>query len=162
MAVFDAVAARTLTPAEGAAILMEHRRESLGLRALKAVFVFALAALCAFAAAGLLSGCARPLEVAIVSANSAQRVLVESKVVITAACVPAYERAQGAAEVAAVDARCVPAGRAYDALRAAWVTAVAAIGIAQARGTEAELGPAVAELGRGLELMHASLKGLPR
>lgn len=109
-----------------------------------------------------LSGCTRPLEVAVVTANSAREVLIESKPVITEACAPLYERAQTVADLDAVDARCKPAVAAYAALRAAWVMAVAAIGVAQASGGGTpELGPAVAEMARGLGLMRSALSGLP-
>lgn len=135
-------------------------------RILAVVVSFAFAALVTFVVAAILTGCSASLrDVAVTTANSTQTVLVESKEVITAACEPAYRAATtlgSMSKFAEADEACMPAVRAYDALRAAWVLGVAAIGAAEATGNPADLGPAVAEMGRALVLMRAALKGLPR
>lgn len=130
-------------------------------RMLGALFLFALGTL-ALLVVSFLSGCARPLDLAVSAANSAQTVLVEAKPVITDACAPAYEAAESRADLDAVDARCKPAVAAYQTLRASWVLAVAALGAAYADGEATpEVARAVAEVGRGLVAMQAALRGLP-
>ncbi len=109
-----------------------------------------------------LAGCARPLDVAIVSANSAREVLVEGKEVIEAECVPAYGAAGTPAQVARVDARCLPAMRSYEAVRSAWLVTIAAIGAAQAAdgGDLADVQRAALDLGAALTKLAAAIRAL--
>ena len=78
-----------------------------------------------------LVGCARPIDTAIRTTNGARAVGETARAVITAACVPAYRAANTAAQLAAADARCLPAERAYRVYAAAHATAVVAVQRAQ-------------------------------
>ena len=100
------------------------------------------------------SGCARPLDAAIVAVNAARDVGASAHDAIEAACVPAYRAATDKTAVAAVDARCVPAERAYRVYRAAHATAVVAVQRAQlGLATEADALAAARAVGQaGAEL----------
>ncbi len=78
-----------------------------------------------------LAGCVSPLTAAIASANSARAIGDASRTVITAYCVPAYRAANTAAQLATVDARCLPAERAYVAFAGKHAAAVVLLQRAQ-------------------------------
>lgn len=80
----------------------------------------------------LLSGCARPLDTAIVAANSARDVGMVSADVIATQCTARY-RTAAPEDVPAINEVCGPAAQAYDAYRSAWAALVAAIQVAQLR-----------------------------
>lgn len=86
--------------------------------------LFALAALA-------LVGCARPLDAAVTAANIGRDVGLAAHDTIAAACVPAYKAAADKAAIAAVDAKCQPAERAYRTYAALHLAAVVAIQRAQ-------------------------------
>lgn len=81
-----------------------------------------------------LAGCGSALADSTVAVNNGRALLEVAHATITETCVPAYTRADTAAEIAAVDARCLPARTAYLAARAAWMAAVAALLLASAGG----------------------------
>lgn len=84
------------------------------------------------ALAMLVSGCARPVDTAILAANSAREVGMVSADVIATQCTARY-RVAAPEDVPAIDAVCMPAAQAYDAYRAAHASLVAAIQVAQLR-----------------------------
>lgn len=88
-------------------------------------FALALGVLC-------MSGCARPIDTAIVAANSAGAIGDASAEVLEHQCTARY-RTAAPEDVPAIDAVCVPAARAYDAYRASYAALVAAIQVAQLR-----------------------------
>lgn len=113
-------------------------------------------------AAGVLTaGCASSLSTAKTATNGAREVAAAAHDVITEVCVSAYKRAATPADVAAIDARCLPAERAYLSLRASWAASVAtihAVELGQAGdvdGTVRALGPTVAAVGAAVRRLEA-------
>lgn len=102
-------------------------------------------------------GCARPIDTAIRATNGARSVGETARTAITAACVPAYKAANTSVELAAVDARCLPAERAYRVYAAAHAVAVATVQLAQAgQASEADAVAAALAVGRaGAALVDA-------
>lgn len=101
-----------------------------------------------------LSGCTRPLDTAILAANSARDVGEVSAEVLQSRCTDRYAVATRA-EVAALDVYCVPAARAYDTYRAAHAALVAAVQVVQIGG--APEGPMLIQLVARLATAGASL-----
>lgn len=110
-------------------------------------------------AALVLIGCTRPLDTAILAANAARGVGDAAAETLQTACTDRYVLARRE-DVAELDRGCLPAARAYDAYRAAHAALVAAIQVAQLRGTPdaaevmrltAALAAAADALGRAME-----------
>lgn len=111
--------------------------------------------------AGCLSffGCSS-LSAATTAANIAHDSLAVSRTVIEEVCIPAYKAAQTPADLARVDASCLPASNAYKAARVAWLAAVAAILAASRSGDEAALRAAIDRLAKAGAELAKSLEGL--
>lgn len=111
--------------------------------------------------AGALTGCAHPLDTAVRAANGARAVGESARTAITAACVPAYKAANTAAQLAAVDARCLPAERAYVALAVAHAAAVVELQRAQlGQVTAADALAAAQAVGRAGADLAAAVKAV--
>lgn len=102
----------------------------------------------------LLTGCQRPLDTAILAANTARDVGEVSAEVLQSQCTDRYAVATRA-EVAALDVYCLPAARAYDTYRAAHASLVAAVQVVQIGGAPG--GPQLVALVARLATAGASL-----
>lgn len=102
----------------------EERRERMF-----ALWAFAFAAILTGIVV-LLSGCARPLDTAIVSANAARDVGDAAADALDAGCTQRYAAAR-ASDVPEIDRACLPAAKAYSAYRAAHAALVAGIQAAE-------------------------------
>lgn len=108
-------------------------------------------------------GCARPIDTAIRATNGARSVGETARTAITAACVPAYKAANTSVELAAVDARCLPAERAYRVYAAAHAVAVVAIQRAQlGAATEADALAAALAVGQAGAQLADAVQGVTR
>lgn len=132
------------------------RRESLLVRlrvALAVAFVLAIGVQAI--------ACARPIDTAILAANSARDVGEVSADVIATQCTARY-RTAAPEDVPSIDAVCVPAARAYDAYRAAHAALVAAIQVAQLKEVPStpELLSLMVRLGTVAESLSRAIGGV--
>jgi len=108
----------------------------------------------------LLAGCASPLSTATGTVNDARAVLDVAHDMITDTCVPAYDHAASAEQLAEADEKCKPAREAYDVARAAWTEAAFAVLAAKSGApvdltvTGAKLSAAVAALAHPMKAVR--------
>lgn len=94
----------------------------------------------------LFSGCAAPLANATIAVNDTRSVLAVARESIDERCIPAYQAAKTPADVAKVDAVCLPARQTYLTARSAWMSAVAVVIAVRAGGDPTTIGPAVLQM----------------
>ncbi len=108
-----------------------------------------------------LTACARPLDTAINAANVSRDIGLAAHDAIAGYCVPAYKAAADKAAIVVVDAKCLPAERAYRLYAAAHTTAVlviqrAALGLA----TDQDALVAAVAIGRAGADLAAAVKAV--
>ena len=108
-------------------------------------------------------GCARPIDTAIRAANVGRDVGLAAHDAIEGACVPAYKAATDKAAIAAVDAKCLPAEKAYRLYAAAHTAAVLIIQRAQlGLATEADALAAAKAVGQAGGALASAVQAVSR
>lgn len=100
-----------------------------------------------------------PVSSAIVVANASRDAGEVAREELETRCVAGYRAAEVRADVARLDAVCLPLRDAYRGLRGAHLALVTAIQVAEARGDVAALVPAVAATVEASELLARALSG---